>query len=94
MSNRDEFSLKTKQAVALRANQHCSFRGCPQATSGPSDESPEAVNMTGKAAHIHGAAPGPGSRRYTSLLLARSSLHSAGRVGKGILAGGISIKVF
>jgi hypothetical protein len=64
MSNRDEFSPKTKVAVALRANQHCSFRGCPQATSGPSDESPEAVNMTGVAAHIHGAAPGPGSRRY------------------------------
>jgi len=38
------------------ANQHCSFRGCPQATSGPSNESSEAVNMTGKAAHIHGAA--------------------------------------
>src|SRR5665213_968181 len=64
MSNRDEFSLKTKVAVALRANQHCSFRGCQQATSGPSDESPEAVNMTGVAAHIHGAASGRGSRRY------------------------------
>lgn len=64
MSNRDGFSAKTKVAVALRANQHCSFRGCQQETSGPSDESPEAVNMTGVAAHIHGAASGPGSRRY------------------------------
>jgi len=64
MTNRDEFSPKTKVAVALRANQHCAFRGCPQATSGPSDESPEAVNMTGVAAHIHGAASGRGSRRY------------------------------
>lgn len=64
MSNRDEFSPKVRRIVALRANQHCSFRGCLQATSGPSDESPEAVNMTGKAAHIHGAAPGLGSRRY------------------------------
>ena len=64
MSNRDEFSRKTKNAVALRANQHCSFRGCPQSTSGPSEESPEAVNMTGRAVHIHGAASGPGSRRY------------------------------
>jgi hypothetical protein len=62
MSNRDEFSSRTKRIVALRANQHCSFRGCPQATSGPSDESPEAVNMIGKAAHIHAAARG--GRRY------------------------------
>jgi hypothetical protein len=64
MSTRDEFSPKTKRAVALRANQHCSFRGCALPTSGPSDESPEAVNMTGKAAHIHAAAAGPGARRY------------------------------
>jgi hypothetical protein len=64
MSNRDEFSQRTKNAVALRAGQLCSFRGCLQPTAGPSAESPKAVNMTGKAAHIHGAAPGPGSRRY------------------------------
>jgi hypothetical protein len=64
MSNRDEFPKKVRNAVALRANNHCSFRGCPQPTSGPSEESPEAVNMTGRAAHIHGAASGPGSRRY------------------------------
>lgn len=64
MSNRDEFSKKTKDAVALRACHRCSFRGCPQPTVGPSDESPKAVNMVGKAAHIHGAASGPGSRRY------------------------------
>jgi hypothetical protein len=64
MSNRDEFLEKTKTAVALRANYHCSFRNCPQPTSGPSDESPLAVNMTGKAAHIHAAASGPGARRY------------------------------
>jgi hypothetical protein len=64
MSNRDEFSPNTKRVVALRANQHCSFRGCPQTTSGQSEESPEAVNLTGVAAHIHGAASGPGSRRY------------------------------
>lgn len=64
MSNRDDFSPRTRRLVALRANQHCSFRGCTQATSGPSDESPEAVNITGVAAHIHGASSGPGSRRY------------------------------
>jgi len=58
MSNRDEFPEKTKRALALRANHHCSFRECPQPTSGPSDESPDAVSMIGKAAHIHAAASG------------------------------------
>ena len=33
-------------------------------TVGPSEESPEKVTMIGKAAHIAGAAPGRGSRRY------------------------------
>src|ERR1700733_12739970 len=62
MSNRDEFSPRTKQAIALRASHRCSFPNCPQTTAGPSDESSEAVNMIGKAAHIHAAAPG--GRRY------------------------------
>jgi hypothetical protein len=66
MSNRDEFSQRTKNFIALRAGQLCSFRGCLQPTAGPSAESPKSVNMTGKAAHIHGAASGPGSRRYLS----------------------------
>jgi hypothetical protein len=64
MSNRDEFTPKIKVAVALRASHRCSFPGCLQITAGPSDESPEAVNMVGVAAHIHAAAPGPGARRY------------------------------
>jgi hypothetical protein len=64
MSIRDEFSEDTKRKVALRANHRCSFSGCPQITSGPSDESPDAVSMIGKAAHIHAAAPGRGARRY------------------------------
>jgi hypothetical protein len=62
MSHRDEFSRKTKQALALRAAYLCSFRGCQRPTSGPSDESSQAVSMIGKAAHIHAAAPG--GRRY------------------------------
>src|ERR1700738_558594 len=64
MSNRDDFSQRTKRIVALRASHRCSFVGCLQPTAGPSDESPEAVNMIGKAAHIHAAASGPGARRY------------------------------
>jgi hypothetical protein len=64
MSNRDEFSPKTKTAVAARAGYRCSFTGCGKTTIGPSEESSEAVTMIGKAAHIAGAAPGRGSRRY------------------------------
>jgi hypothetical protein len=62
--SRDEFPLETKRAVETRANGHCSFRGCGRPTAGPSAESTKAVNRIGKAAHIHAAAPGPGSRRY------------------------------
>jgi len=58
VSNRDEFAPKTKRALALRAGYTCSFRGCNRPTSGPSEEAPDAVSMTGKAAHIHAAAPG------------------------------------
>ena len=75
MSNRDEFSEDTKRKVALRANHQCSFRGCPQPTSGPSDESSEAVNMIGKAAHIHAAAPGPGARRYLASMSREERTH-------------------
>jgi hypothetical protein len=62
VSNRDEFSARTKQALALRAAYTCSFPGCACATSGPSEEAPDAFSLTGKAAHIHAAAPG--GRRY------------------------------
>jgi hypothetical protein len=61
-SNRDNFSKDVKLAVALRASHQCSFPGCTQITAGPSDESPEAANMIGEAAHIHAAAAG--GRRY------------------------------
>ena len=64
MSNRDEFSEKTKTAVAARASWHCSFPGCAKPTVGPSEEASDGVIMIGKAAHISGAAPGKGSRRY------------------------------
>lgn len=66
MSNRDEFSEKTKTAVAARASWHCSFPGCAKSTVGPSEEAPDGVIMIGKAAHISGAAPGKGSRRYNA----------------------------
>lgn len=72
MSNRDEFSEKTKMAVAARAGWHCSFTGCAKPTVGPSEESSEAVTKIGEAAHICGAAPGRGSRRYDASMTAEA----------------------
>jgi hypothetical protein len=63
-NNRDEFPPKIKRAVAARAGWRCSFTGCPKLTVGPSEEALDAITNIGKAAHISGAAPGPGSRRY------------------------------
>lgn len=61
---RDDFSSKTKNALALRANFKCSFTDCGVPTSGPNDSSPDSVTKIGVAAHIHGASPlGP---RYLS----------------------------
>lgn len=62
MTNRDEFSSKTKSVVALRASYCCSFRNCGKSTVGPSDESSMAVAVIGEAAHISAAAPG--GKRY------------------------------
>lgn len=67
--NRDDFSPKTKQALAARANFRCSFTGCHQITCGPSHESSSAINNTGVAAHIYAAAPG--GRRYKSEMTSR-----------------------
>ena len=68
MSNRDDFSDKTKRAVAARASWRCSFTGCPKSTVGPSEESPDAITNIGVAAHICAAAPGRGSRRYIAAM--------------------------
>ena len=55
---RDDFSSKTKNALALRANYKCSFTNCGIPTSGPNDSSPDSVTTIGIAAHIHAASPG------------------------------------
>ena len=79
MSNRDDFSDKTKKAVAARASWHCSLRGCQKVTIGPSEEAPDATTLIGEAAHICGAASGRGSRRYVASMTAeeRSSIENA-----------------
>ena len=63
-ANRDDFSIATKRAIALRASHRCSIPECGRPTAGPSEESPATVALVGEAAHIHAAASGPGSRRY------------------------------
>jgi hypothetical protein len=75
MGNRDNFSAATKTAVAARASWRCSFTGCPKLTIGPSDEAPDALIKTGEAAHICGAAPGPGSRRYDPSMTSAQRKH-------------------
>lgn len=75
MRNRDDFSERTKRTVALRANHRCSFPGCDQITSGPSAESTGKKTMIGKAAHIHGASSGPGSRRYLASMSPEERKH-------------------
>lgn len=55
--NRDDFNKRTRNDLALRASYLCSL--CKCSTVGPSDEGKNAVTMTGVAAHICAAAPGP-----------------------------------
>lgn len=59
---RDDFSIEVKRRLAQRAAYQCSM--CGKITIGPSDETSDAVNTTGVAAHI--AAASPGGRRYDS----------------------------
>ena len=77
MKHRDDFSEKTKQAVAARASWHCSFAGCAKLTVGPSDEAPDASTKMGEAAHI--CAASPGGRRYDGSMSTeeRSSIKNA-----------------
>lgn len=56
--NRDNFSPKTRTALALRAGYRCAFSKCGIATAGPSDESSDKHVSIGVAAHITAAAPG------------------------------------
>jgi hypothetical protein len=75
MSHRDDFTQKTKRQIAMRASWLCSFTECAKSTVGPSEESSEAVSLIGKAAHICGAASGPGSRRYAASMTPAERKH-------------------
>jgi hypothetical protein len=73
MTARDDFSQKTKRFVALRAGYMCSFAGCSQLTTGPSDESSWAVAGIGDAAHI--CAASPGGKRYDASMSPKERSH-------------------
>jgi phage baseplate assembly protein W len=70
-TNRDDFPQKTKRALAQRANYRCSH--CGIATSGPGEESPDAVVSIGVAAHINAAAPG--GARYIEAMTPQERSH-------------------
>jgi hypothetical protein len=54
---RDDFTARTKDALAKRVSLCCSNPGCNKATSGPHSDPGRALNI-GVAAHITAAAPG------------------------------------
>jgi hypothetical protein len=56
MSGRDEFSLKTKMTLAIRAAHFCSNPDCLKLTAGPHSDESKSLS-TGHAAHIYAAAP-------------------------------------
>lgn len=63
MTNRSDFKEPTKQALAKRAGNSCSFPNCDAVTEGPSSESKTSISKTGMACHIYAAADGPSARR-------------------------------
>lgn len=63
MAKRDDFTKRTRNALALRAGYQCSFTDCQRTTVGPSDEASDKHTKIGVAAHISAAAPG--GKRYT-----------------------------
>ena len=66
MPKRDEFSQKTKDAVAKRAAYVCSSPDCRTSTVAPDSEDPKSILYIGRAAHITAAAEG-GPRYDASL---------------------------
>lgn len=57
MTGRDDFTVRTKKTLALRAAHFCSKPSCRKLTAAPHSD-PEKSLTTGHAAHIHAAAPG------------------------------------
>jgi hypothetical protein len=62
-TKRDDFTPSVARKLAARAGFLCSMPECPQRTVGPGSD-PEGTVSIGVAAHICGAASGPGSIRF------------------------------
>jgi hypothetical protein len=71
-ANRDDFSAKTKRALANRVGHVCSNPDCEEPTSGPTSAEDDYSN-TGVAAHICAAAPG--GPRYDALMTPEQRKH-------------------
>lgn len=70
---RDDFTAKTKLALAMRVGHRCSFPDCRTPTVGPSATSTEKVAQSGRAAHISAASPlGP---RYDATMTTAQRKH-------------------
>jgi hypothetical protein len=54
---RDNFTAKTKRALAIRAAHFCSNPNCLKLTAGPRTDEAKALT-SGHAAHVHAASPG------------------------------------
>lgn len=65
MRRKNEFSTKTKEALARRVNYRCSMPTCRQPTRGPRTGQDLTVSI-GMAAHITAASPG--GARYDPVL--------------------------
>ncbi len=77
MSNRDDFSPKTKDILSKRVGTLCSNPDCCVLTFGPQVDSEKSINI-GVAAHIEGAAPN--SARYN----AKQSKEERSSINNGI----------
>src|SRR5688572_19999682 len=55
---RDEFPAGVRRALHERAGHECSRPGCGRRTVVPDESDPITRTHTGRAAHIHAAAPG------------------------------------
>lgn len=81
MTDRDDFSGKTKLDLAMRAGFKCSFPTCRATTVGPSDEGPTKHSDVGVACHITAAAEG--GRQRPDHAMARLTNAPAGRRARG-----------
>jgi hypothetical protein len=65
LGKRDDFTTRTKLALAHRVGMHCSNPNCAKLTAGPQTDPEKALNV-GVAAHL--AAASEGGARYEAAM--------------------------